>query len=295
MRDLVLTLVLLALPFCTSAAQKPEAPDTVKIIKNAEKVIVSRSGETTLIEVDTRTDSGKGRFSYTVTVEDSIAGNEDSSFEFELPFGIGKDKAMDKGRQRIKTSVFTFGNAYAGQRFNYYDKGNVKNSFEAGVRDVIGIRWSRGAYSPSFSIGIGGGCKCYRAQDGFVYTRFGSELMLVPVEDGCTVKSTYLVVTNFQIPLLATIPIGSEVKFTFGGIGSFNTYARAYTEVTTGTTRIKTTYKDLQQRLFTAEAMCALGVCDIFGVYASWSPMTLFQAPYGPQLKSWSIGATINF
>ena len=38
----------------------------------------------------------------------------------------------------------------------------------------------------------------------------------------------------------------------------------------------------------------SIGVCDIIGVYASWSPMTIFQAPFGPQLKSWSIGATIN-
>lgn len=295
MRDLLLTLIMLAATVGSAIAQEPEAPDTVKVIENAGKVIVSRTDDTTLIEVETENDHGKELFSYTVTVEDSIAPDYDPSFDFELPFGIGKDKENDNGHSRIKTYVFTLGHVYAGQRFNYSDKGNVKNSFETGIRDVVGVRWSRGRNSPSFSIGLGIGTQCYRAQDGFVYTRIGSKLVLIPVEDGHTVKSTGLVVTNFQVPLLFTVPIGCDVKFTLGGIGCFNTYASAQTVVSKNSTVIKTTYKGLQQRLFTAEVMCSLGVCDILGVYASWSPMTLFQSPYGPQLKSWSIGATVNF
>ncbi len=293
MKDLILTLVLLAAPFCIAAAQEPEAPDTVKIIENAEKVIVSRTDDTTLIEVVTKNDYGKGLFTYTVTVEDSIATDSDPSFDFELPFGIGKNK--DTASKRIKTSVFTLGHIYAGQRFNYSDKGNVKNSFEVGIRDIIGVRWSRGGHSPSFSVGLGYGLQLYRAQDGFVYTRIGSDLVLTPIEDGHSVKYTGLLVYKLQIPVLFTIPMGSEVKFTFGAVGCFNTYASAQTEISTGNSKIKTTYKGLQQRLFTPEIMCSLGVCDVLGVYASWSPTTLFQSTYGPQLKSWSIGATVNF
>ncbi len=108
-------------------------------------------------------------------------------------------------------------------------------------------------------------------------------------------KTTALHVSNHQVPLLFTLHIRPDVKFTAGGIGVFNTYAYAQTEITNGASKIKTTYKGLQQRLFTAEVMCSLGVCDILGIYASWSPMTLFKSPYGPQLKSWSIGATVNF
>ncbi|MDE6638483.1 MAG: hypothetical protein K2K32_09660 [Muribaculaceae bacterium] len=295
MRDLLLIIILIATPVCNALAQNPETPDTVKIIKNAEKILVSRDADTTLIEVESESEYGKEQFSYTVKVEDSLADDDDSSIEFEIPFGIGKDKTKHKKYSRLRTFVFFLGNPYIGQRFNYSDKGNVKNSLELGFRDIIGMGWNRGSHTPTFSIGVGIGSQWYRAQDGFAYSRDGSNLVLLPAGNDYYVKSTWLYVLNFQVPLLLTIPMGSGFKFTLGGIGCFNTYACAQTEFLKGATKIKTTYKGLQQRLFTTDLMCSLGVCDILGVYASWSPMTLFKSPYGPQFKSWSIGATFNF
>lgn len=291
MRKIILSLILT--PFLSVARTTPEIPDTVKLIYNPKKVIVSRTGDTTVIEVEKQTDYGKDIFKYNVTVEE--ADDSEPSFDFEIPFGIGKDKERHKGRSRLMTSVILAGHGYLGQRFNYSDKGNVKNSIEVGFKEFIGIRWSRGSYCPSFSTGIGIGTQVYHAQDGFAYAKVGSSLVLLPVEPGASVKSTRLDVLNFQIPLMLTVPVGSDVKFTLGGVACFNSYARAHTEISNGSTKIKTTYKGLQQRLFTAELTSSIGVCDILGVYASWSPMTLFQSPYGPRLKSWSLGAVINF
>ncbi len=292
MRHLLLTLTLL-FPSLYILAQTPEAPDTVKIIEKADKVLISRTDDTTQVDVTTNKEFGKDLFTYNITVNEADDSYDVDNIEFELPFGIGKEKK--KKHSNLQTYIFGIGNIYIGQRFNYYDKGKVKNSLEAGFRDLIGMRWSRGANTPSFSIGLGIGFQRYHAQDGFMFSRIGSNLVVVPVEEGYQVKSTSLYVMNFQVPLLFTLPIGRDVKFTAGGIGVFNTHAYAQTEITNGTSKIKTTYKGLQQRLFTAEVMCSLGVCDILGIYASWSPMTLFKSPYGPQLKSWSIGATVNF
>lgn len=277
-------------------AQTPEPPDTVKIIDGATNLTVSRNGDTTLIEVEKSTDLGKDIFSYKVTVEEQDDSDDEPVIDFEIPFGIGKDdRPSSLPKRKLQTSFFVMGNCYLGQRFNYSDKGNVKNSYEVGVRNMIGIRWSHGGCTPSFSIGLGYGAQCYSAQKGFMYVREGSRLLLVPVGEGMKVSSTDLQVFTFQIPLLFTIPIGRDVEFVAGAVGCFNTYARAKSELEIGNTKYKTTYKALQQRLFTAELTSSLGVCDILGVYASWSPMTLFQAPFGPRLKSWSIGAVINF
>ncbi len=294
MRDLLFILMLVVAPVCNALTQNPETPDTVKIIQNAEKILVSRNANTTLIDVDWENEYGNERFSYSVKVEDSYA-DDDSSIEFGIPFGIKKHKPKQHRQSRLKTTIVGFEHIYLGQRFNYSDKGNVKNSIEGGIRNLIGIRWSRGEFSPSFSIGVGIGFQKYLAQEGFAYYRIGSNLVLLPEEEDYPVKSTHLHVFNFQIPLLLTIPMGCDVKFSLGCIGCFNTYAFADTKISNGSTKIKTKYKGLQQRLFTGELMGSLGICDILGVYASWSPMTLFQSPYGPQLKSWSIGATINF
>lgn len=289
----LLLLILLIVPLRSIAQTTPEPPDTVKLIENPQRVVVSRAGDTTVIEVEKKTDYGKDLFTYNVTVEE--ADDSEPSFDFEVPFGIGKDKERHKDRSRLMTSVVLVGHGYIGQRFNYFDKGSVKNSIEMGFREVVGVRWSRGTYSPSFSTGIGFGTQMYHAQDGFAYAKVGSSLVLLPVGPGASVKSTRLDVFSFQVPLILTVPIGRDVKFTLGAIGCFNSYARAHTEISMGSSKIKTTYKGLQQRLFTAELTSSIGVCDILGVYASWSPMTLFQSPYGPHLKSWSLGAVINF
>ncbi len=89
--------------------------------------------------------------------------------------------------------------------------------------------------------------------------------------------------------------MGRDVEFVAGAVGYLNTYARAMTEVEMDNCKYKTKYTGLQQRLFTTELTASLGLCDVLGIYASWSPMTLFQSTFGPQLKSWSLGATINF
>lgn len=296
MKKFTLYLLLLNIIPAVKAQTLPEPPDTVKIIDGATNVTVSRDGDTTLIEVEKSTDFGKDLFSYKVTVEEQDDPNDELVIDFEIPFGIGKDGRSSSLRKRkLQTTFFVMGNCYLGQRFNYYDKGNVKNSYEVGVRNMIGIRWSHGDCTPSFSIGFGYGAQCYSAQKGFMYVREGSSLLLVPVGEGMKVSSTDLQVFTFQIPLLFTIPIGRDVEFVAGAVGCFNTYARAKSELEIGNVKYKTTYKGLQQRLFTTELTASIGICDILGVYASWSPMTLFQSSYGPELKSWSLGAVINF
>ncbi len=301
MNKLLMILTLLCMCVMARAQkQQPEAPDTVKVIENAEKVFVSRTGDTTVIEVEKENKYGKDKFSYSVTVEEPADEDSNTLLDFEIPFGIGKkrddaDGDIVSSRHKLRPTIFALGNFYFGHRFNYFDKGNVKNSQEAGVRDVIGIRWSRGDYSPSFSIGLGFGIQWYSVKKGFAYDMDGSRLMVVPVGEGQSVRLSDLFVFNFQIPLLLSIPIGREVKFNAGGVACLNSYARARTELSVGSDKYKTTYKGIQQRLFTADLLCSVGVCDVIGVYASWSPMPVFQAPYGPQLKSWSIGATIFF
>lgn len=283
---------LLVAPLFASAQSSPELPDTIKVINSPDRITISRNGDTTLIEVESPTDFGRDLFSYKVKVEEQTEDTE-PVIDLEIPLGIGKKNTPQK--KKLQTSVFFMGNGYIGQRFNYSDKGNVKNSYEVGFRNVVGLRWSHGPYTPSFSIGLGCGVANYAAQRGYMYAKEGSNLILTPVKEGSKTKLNQFGVFSFQVPLLFTIPIGREVEFVAGAVGCFNTYAKARTELDFGNYKTTTIYKGLQQRLFTTELTASIGISDLIGVYASWSPMTIFKAPYGPQLKSWSLGATINF
>ncbi len=298
---IAITAVVCALCVIPVAAQQPEEADTVKVIDKLQKVVMTRTGNTTRIEALTNGSSGKETFTYKVSVEEPSSDDTvDDITGIDLSFlslgGNTKSKVNSiRFQRKLKRSMVFMEHAYIGQRFNYFDKGNVKNSIEFGIRNIIGLKWSHGRCTPEFSIGVGMSGQRYSAVDGFAYSKEGSKLVVVPIAEGVHRKTTHFNVFTVQVPLMLTQPLGSSMKFMVGGIACLNTYAWCTTKTEENSVKQKSVYKGLQQRLFTAEAVCALGVCNVLGVYASWSPMTLFQQQFGPQLKSWSIGATIGF
>ena len=302
MKKLIAAAIFMAMciPLSTLAQTPAEEADTVKVIDRADIVTVARDGNTTIIEsVTGKPGNNTETFTYSVTVDEADEG----SWDIDLPFfSTSKTTCPTSGRietnlksGRLHTSLIGFEHFYCGQRFNYYDKGNVRNSMEIGIRNVIGLRWSIGRWVPSFSIGLGFSYRFYGAADGFVYSKEGSRLVLTPVEDGFRKKDSRLDVLTFQIPLMLTQRLGNHAKLSLGAVACLNTYAEAKSVCKEGDIKHSITYKGLQQRLFTTEIVGSIGVWDFVGIYASWSPITLFQAPYGPQLKSWSLGATLIF
>lgn len=288
------------------AAQQPA--DTIRVIENPDRVIVVRDSTTTVIWAETLGDDGAAVYNYEVNVEEPTEGEidlEGTSWDIELPFVRINEEGVSDGRGRRKRgglslSVIGAGHIYMGQRFNYNDKSGIKNSYEFGIRNLIGVKWSRGGYCPDFSVGFGISRQRYGAQRGLAFGKEGSRLILMPVDEDTQVRHTSLDVMTFQIPVMLTQPIGRDVQLMLGATACFNTYAKAHTEIarigaTGAEVRHKTEYKGLQQRLLTADVVCALGLFESVGVYASWSPVPLFQSSYGPALKAWSIGVTLNF
>lgn len=293
----ILTLMIaMVLP---ALAQHPEEIDTVKVIENPSRVTVTRNGEVTTIKVEKETGLMVDTFYYNVQVtpQDPNSYLKDYDWDIDLSFlgVINKKESPHRSRRALRTSLMFMKGGYMGYRFNYSGKDHVKNSYEVGFRNIVGLCWDHGKHTPSFSIGLGLGTQRYNAMDGFVYTKEGSDIMLIPIAAGMERKSSYMYIMNFQIPLMFTLPLGNQMQFSLGAIGNFNSYAAAVTELKKDNVKIKSNYKGIQQRLFTPELVCSLGFTDFIGVYASWSPVSQFQAPYGPKLKSWSIGGTLIF
>ena len=292
------TIVVASCAVCASAAQS-EPADTVKMIEHPDRVVVTRLGNTTSVEAATADSLGMSVFNYDVNVDNRSGEDAGDSWDIDFPFfKIGDNGVEECCRRRspgkLTRSMIGVGHLYIGQRFNYHDKGNVRNMYELGIRNLIGVKWSRGGYLPDFSIGLGVSLQRYSSQIGWVYGKEGSRLVMTPLDPGANSASSHLYVTTFQIPVMLTQPIGRRVQFMLGGVACFNSYAKATTTVEVGNVEYKSEYKGLQQRLLTADVVCALGIESI-GVYASWSPVALFKSPYGPELKAWSIGVTIGF
>lgn len=295
-----LIIALLSAAFvCGGMAQ--EKADTVKVIENAEKVVVTRNGNSTTVETIYMKDSTlMGNYRYEVNVTGRQTEAVDSfpdDWGMDLPFmhssSAGKNTAnAGKRSKRVRRYVTGFRHLYWGWRFNYGDKGSVKNCFEIGIRDVVGVAWRRGG--SELEIGLGFGMRRLLADDGFVYGKNGDGVFLYPLSDGLVSKMSRLDVWSFQVPVLYNQKIGGCAKFSVGGILHLNTYAKAVTKTRDGDARIKTVGKGLHQNLLTPDIMAAFYLSGV-GLYATWSPVELFKKEYGPAVKAWSIGVDFLF
>lgn len=292
-----LSLSLLFAVSCGLNAYAVEPSDTIKVLENSREIVVTRSGSTTKVIANTGDEFGTDSyFVYEVEVSenDTVPSCElPDLWGVDLPFFSKKvPSSIDRVSTKVNRSIVGFEHLYWGWRFNYNDKGKVKNGFEIGVRNLIGVSWQRGEHSTSFSIGAGFGMMRILAQDGFAYSKMGDAVTLDPVAEGVKVDKSRLDVWRFHIPVLVKIPIGKECKFSLGGVVDFNTYAKAVTQLYEGDIRNKTIYKGFQQNMLTADLFASFSIGG-FGVYATWSPFDMFRNGYGPELKGWSIGVDL--
>lgn len=273
----------------TGAAQQPV--DTIKIIDNVKEITVSRRGNTTTVYA-AMTDSlaGDSFYRYEVEVDNGETMEFSDSWGLDLPFYSRRShKDCDNFSNRIQRDLTGFEHLYWGWRFNYHDRGNVKNCFEAGVRNLVGVSWNHGPGTVSFEMGIGFGLMRMLADDGFVYHKDGDAVTLSGLGAVDKVDKSRLDIWRFHVPVLMRVPIGKHCNFSIGGVVNLNTYAKIMTQTLNGDTRKKITYKGLQQNLLTADAFASFSIGG-FGLYATWSPMSLFKKQYGPELRAWSIG-----
>jgi len=274
-----------------------ESADTVKVIENARNIVITKEGDkTTVVAVYENNDGQPLYFRYDVEVNNASGHDSDfpDNWGMDLPFirTQCKDFYDNDYGSRTYRYVTGFRHLYWGWRFNYKGNDNVRNCFEVGIRDLLGVSWRR--RGAELELGLGVGVKRFLTNDGYAYQKNGDKMMTVAVGNDMTVRHSTLDVWSFHVPLLYNQKMGNHFKFTIGGVVNFNTYATASTEFGTDKKHNKINYKGLQQNLLTVDALMALNLRGI-GLYASWSPMKLFKNEYGTALRAWSLGIDFDF
>lgn len=276
--------------------------DTIKVIPYANEVIMTKNGSTTKLIVNMDDSLTQGKYYYYEIEVSDRPKDEDielsESWDMNLPFlTIGK-KCDSENRhhnirhRRVWRHFTGFNNFYWGWRFNYGDNSKVKDCFEVGMRQIIGISWNHGRHTPTFSVGVGTGMIRLLAQDGFRYSKNGDMLILKPLEKGERMDKSRLDIWRFQFPVSLTLPLGRSGAFSLGGCVNLNSYAKASTQLKISEGKYKRKYKGLQQNLFNGELFASISVSGI-GFYASWTPFNLFSDSYGPKVKGWSVGINL--
>lgn len=288
--------IAIALTTGVPVSRAQEASDTVRVIENATSVIVvTKDGKTRLdAEFPGKHNNETLHYQYEVNITneaDTLATDEFSdNWGMDLPFV--KDKPTNANDNKARRYFAAVRRAYWGWRFNYEGKGNVKNGWELSIPDFIAVAWKR--RGAEFEIGAGFGMSRYSSMDGYFYEKNGDQLILSPLPEGIKKKESSLSIASFHVPVLYNQYIGKDFMFSLGAIINFNTYATATTKLITSDDLYQTTtYKGLQQRLFTVDAYASVDLWGI-GFFAKWSPMTLFNQEFGPVSKGFTIGVQVS-
>lgn len=184
---------------------------------------------------------------------------------------------------------------YWGWNFNYDEKNGIKNCFEVGVGEVVGLTYAPFAEGPTFNVGLGFGMRRYLVQDGLAFNRFDNCLFIEKVDEGMSIDKSRLDSWTFHLPVMVTQKIYKHLAVSAGAWLNFNTYVKGETQYYWNDVRYKEQYKGFNQRFFTVDIVAAIGIKNGISFYGRWSPMTLFSSNRGPSFRSASMGVMLNF
>ncbi len=289
MKTIATTLTLLA---CAACAAAQEAPDTIASIADARELTVTRTPNGLKIVVDGRAENPD--FYYEYMSEYATDSTTSAGPALHIPIlgnYIKSGNSSSTGRfpragVRLKPAL------YAGTSIPV---GNTPMlaSFEIGLSRVAD--WQlRFCNSMSLSIGAGLGYVQYAVGDGMRLDAAHQRLLLVPREEGTAKHSSRLKVFRLHFPAMLTVHLGRKASVSAGALINLNSYVPASTSYTIGNTRTQQTFKDLHQRILTADITAeAYTPCGL-GIYVRYSQQGLFRTGWGPDFKTVSVGLTLK-
>lgn len=279
----LITSVMAALIAISAAAQ--EKPDTIAKVKDARELTVTRTPDGLKITVQGRADNPDFFYEYTTQyLSDSTSASS----------WLLNPTAIQTTRKSGPKAAFEVGvEFYVGTSIPTGDT-PMRASFEIGISRVLNSRVDFGG-GFSFNAGAGIGYAQYAVGRGMRFDADRQHLVLVPREEGTSSHSSRLRVLRLHFPLTFTQMLSSKAYITAGAWLNLNTYVPASTDFTIGDVRTKQTFKDLHQRILTTDIMLAAGARGIGGIYARYSPQSLFRKGWGPDFKSVSVGFIFNF
>lgn len=295
------SLLLLALTATATAGAAPSTSvDTIRTITNAQSVTITRDDNRTTIRAIIPDEAGKPQgevFTYTVTEESPAVDKAFSLLSeeslFRIPFAM-KSKQDEAKRFKPSHYITALRYFYWGWNFNYDSKAGIRNAFEYGIADLIGVEWSTSRHT-RLGLGLGFGSQRVTTADKQLFATDGGRLVTIAPPEGARVEYARMDICRFQLPLYWRQALAGKFGVSLTGIVNFNAYASATNCYYLERTRYKQTIHGLNQRLLSVDLMASAGIVDGIGVYAKWSPVTSMEPAYGPAFRTFTIGVNLNF
>ncbi|MDE7386598.1 MAG: hypothetical protein K2N28_05625 [Muribaculaceae bacterium] len=297
LKRLFTILFLATVSAATVNAQEIASVDTIKVIENARNITISYTDSATVLTVDSPTTGNSfDRYTYTVSrLNDSkkperLQSSDDMMFKLSF---LNRNEPKTSAR-KIKRYFTGLRYIYWGWNFNYNYKSGIKNSYEFGCADLIGVDWLTSKYT-TLGVGLGFGYNRVTTTNKALFCMDGDRLSTIAAPADADVDFARWDTWRIQLPLMFKQRLYKDFAIGVAAIVNFNVYSSATNRYHVEHTRITNMITGIKQRLLTADAMLTIGLSDAIGIYGKWSPFTTMQPSNGPAFRNFSIGVTINF
>ncbi len=289
MKSLIINIRRTALIFAsllgaTAGAYASEPADTVASIDNPSRITITDDGTTTTVHVSGEENNPDYNFLYSVCADTSSVSN----LSISLPI-IGEKLSAPASR-----SVTFLSDIHVGIISPYDSPAQLRTSWEGGVSNLVGMRYSFGRGTAlGFGVGIAGReLNFRRGREAFVEN---DRLIIAPAPAGAVDARTHLSVSSFQIPVYFRQRIYRSLAFRLSAVLNYNFTVRGESKYTLDGIEYTRKLKGLHQRLITPDFVFTIGSLDFGGLYVRWSPVSLFKSAYGPEIHTLSFGLSISF
>ena len=285
-------LFMLGLLAVSATAGATEKTDSVTIITSPTIITIKNTDSGSTITVTGCKENPNFRFK-----SESTSVSSSDGLEAESLWAFNERFTNRPKKKKRNPSADGFCDFYAGAIIpSDADAGISRAGWEIGMLNVAKLQWRLSNCGTEISLGIGWDYRHFTIGDGLrAYRGSNGSYDLSPIpDDDYNSKST---LRNFavQFPLALRQKISGKFTLEVGGIAMINAYTTGNSSWRTDDTSSKLHIKNLHQRILTADILARIGWRNTFAFYFRYSPIPQFKNGFGPQYKSFSVGASLGF
>lgn len=272
------------------------AVDTVKVIDNARKVVITENKSNTTIDVlGTAADS---TFHYTYTsrvLPDAHATTEQKEHisrgqVIHNPFKRNADEQSDEKKSHWSciASGLYFGYGWANHNKTSVEfKDALKGNFEWGVLNLIGVAYHN--RSSRFSLGFGLEWRHYYVKNHTLIKDDNGVIHLDNFPETSKANKAGIRAFSLQFPLIYRCRLPKNWAIWAGGVMNINTGLNLHTEYKIGDAEYDFTIRNLKRRVVTFDAIGGVAWKGI-GAYIRFRPQSIIKDGFGPKFNVVSAG-----
>ncbi|MDE7472202.1 MAG: hypothetical protein K2M68_01305 [Muribaculaceae bacterium] len=275
------------------SAATTESTDTIRIVGDASKVVISETDKGIAVNVDNNNTIYIADYNQTDRFSTSQSTTKHLSFFDYQAYTFSKSQ-HSKSHWDAISGGFNIGLVNAvGQPADLGMRWS--KSFEISWLNTLGVRYTYRSLSVSLGLGLDWRNYKITGNDHYMVSPAPGEIDFVEAPDGARSLSSRIKVFSLGLPLLYTQRIpGTTLAFTAGAILNFNTHASLRSTYESADNRHIEEYSEgIGKRNVTYDLYGAITFYRGNGLYIRYSPQSVLKGSKVPQFHPLSIGVTL--